>query len=62
MMPKDEDKEQNSIAKKALKEEIVVMAVLNQADKRRYENLQISLKNSYFLGESNYPDTIPDVL
>ena len=38
------------------------MTVLKQADKSRYGNLQISLKNSYFLGKHNYPDTIPDVL
>ena len=38
------------------------MAVLNRPDKRRYGNLQISLINSYLLGENNYPDTIPDVL
>ena len=38
------------------------MAVLKRADKSRYGNLQISLKNSYLLGKNNYPDTIPDVL
>ena len=37
-----------TIANKALKEEIVAMAVLKQTDKRRYGNLQISLKNSFF--------------
>ena len=36
--------------------------VLSRADKRRYGNLQISLKNSYLLGGDNYPDTIPYVL
>ena len=48
--------------KKALKEKIFTMAVLNQAEKRRYGNLYISLKISYFRGKNNHPDTIPDVL
>ena len=38
------------------------MAVLKRSDKRRYGNLEISLKKSYFLGKNNYQDTIPDVL
>ena len=44
-MPEEEVKETNSIAKKALKEKIVAMAVIKQVYKRRYGNLQISLKN-----------------
>ena len=44
--PLDEDKIQEikSNVKKALKEEILVITVLKRADKRRYGNLQISLK------------------
>ena len=61
-MTEEEVKAKNSTEKKALKEEIVAMAVLKQADKRRYGNLQISLKNSYLMGKNNYTDTIPDVL
>ena len=38
-MPEDEVKEQKAISKKALKEEIFAMAVLNRPDKRRYGNL-----------------------
>ena len=61
-IPEDEVKEQKSTSKKALKEEIAAMAVLKQSDKRRYGNLQISLKHSYFLEKNIYPDTILDVL
>ena len=61
-MPEDRIKEKKSIAKKYMKEEIVSMAVLKRADKRRYGNLQISLKNSYLLGINSCIDTIPDTL
>ena len=61
-MPEDKVKEQKAIAKKDLKEGIVAMTVLKRADKGRYGNLQISLKNAYLLGGNNYPDTIPDLL
>ena len=47
-MPEDEVREQKSIAKKSLKEEIVAMTVLKRADKRRYGNLHIILKNHIF--------------
>ena len=43
-MPEDEVREQKAIAKRYLKEEIATMAVLKRADKRRYGNLQISLR------------------
>ena len=36
-MPKDKVKEQKATSKKALKEEIVTMAVLKRADKSRYK-------------------------
>ena len=61
-MPDNEVKGKKAIAKEELKEEIVAMAVMNRADKRRYGNLQISLKILYLLGGDIYPDTIPDVL
>ena len=62
LMTDDKIKEQKAIAKKDLKKKIIAMAVLKRADKRRYGNLHISLKNSYLLRKNNYPDTIPDVL
>jgi len=61
-MPEDQVKEHTAIAKKALKEEIVAMAVLKRADRKRYGNLQTGLKNSYLLGKNDYPTNIPDVL
>ena len=61
-MPDDEFKEQNYIAKQALREEIAAIAALKRADRRMYGNLQISLKFSYLIGKNNYPDTMPDVL
>ena len=61
-MPEAQVKEHTTIAKKALKEEIVAMAVLKRADRKRYGNLQTGLKNSYLLGKNDYPTNIPDVL
>ena len=61
-IPDNEIREQKAISKKAFMEEIVAMAVMKQAEKRRYGNLQISLKILYLLGKNNYPDNIPDVL
>jgi hypothetical protein len=61
-MPEAQVKEHTAIAKKALKEEIVAMAVLKRADRKRYGNLQTGLKNSYLLGKNDYPTNIPDVL
>ena len=42
-MPEYEVKEQRAIANKDLKEEIVAMEVLKQADKMRYGNIHIGL-------------------
>jgi len=39
VIPADQVKEQTAIAKKALKEEIVAMALLKRADRKRYGNL-----------------------
>jgi hypothetical protein len=47
VMSEDQVKEQKAILKKTLKEDIVAMVVLKRADKKRYGNLQTSLKNSY---------------
>ena len=54
-IPDNEVKEKKAIAKEELKEEIVAMAVMKRADKRRYGNLQISLKFLYLLGGNIYP-------
>jgi hypothetical protein len=62
VMSEDQVKEQRAILKRALKEEIVAMVVLKRADKKRYGNLQTSLKNSYLLGKDEYPTNIPDML
>jgi len=62
VMPADQVKEHTAIAKKALKEEIVAMSVLKRADRKRYGNLQTSLKNSYLLGKNDYLTNIPEVL
>ena len=47
----DEFKEKNVIAKNDLKEEILGIAVLKREEKRRYGNLQISLKTHIFSGK-----------
>jgi len=61
-MPEAQVKEHTAIKKKALKEEIVAMAVLKRADRKRYRNLQTGLNNSYLLGKNDYPTNIPDIL
>ena len=58
----NEKNELKTIAKKSLKEQILAMAILKRADKRRYGNLKIGLKNDYLLGKNNYPTTIADLL
>jgi hypothetical protein len=58
----DETQEIKSNVKKALKEQILAMTILKRADKRRYGNLQIGLKNDYLLGKNDYPVTISDLL
>ena len=50
-MPEDEFKVKKSMANKALKEEIIAIAVLKRTDKRRYGNLHISLKIHICWGE-----------
>ena len=45
----EEEKEIKSMVTKALKEEILAMAMMKRADKKRFGNLQISLKNSYLV-------------
>ena len=57
-----EKDELKTIEKKSLKEQILAMTILKRADKRRYGNLQIQLKNDYLLGKNDYPTTIADLL
>ena len=47
-IPDDEVKEPKDVTKKALKEETEAMVLLKRSDKRRYENLQISLLKIIF--------------
>ena len=50
------------VEKRELKECIMTMTVLKRAGKKRFDNLQISLKNKYLLGMDEYPTTIGDLL
>ena len=61
-MSDNEIKGLKTITKRALREDIISMAVLKCANKKQYGNIQISLKNTYLLGSNDYPNTIPDVL
>ena len=56
------EKESEKVEKRKLKECIIVIVVLKRANKRRFGNLQISLKNKYLLGINKYPTTIRDLL
>ena len=38
------------------------MLMLKRADKKRYGNLLIGLKNSYLLGKDDYPTTVGGVI
>ena len=58
----DELTELKKIETEKLKEEIVAMSLIKRADKKRFGNLQIQLKNSFLLGSNEYPTTVPDVL
>ena len=56
------EKESEEIEKRKLKKRIMVIAVLKRADKKRFGNLQIGLKNKYLLGIDEYPISIGDLL
>ena len=58
----DELLELKKIETEKLKEEIVAMSLIKRADKKRFGNLQIQLKNSFLLGSNEYPTTVTDVL
>jgi hypothetical protein len=61
-MTDEEQKEQVRLIKKELREEIVATAILKRADKKRYGNLLIHMKNNYLMGNNLYPNTVADVL
>ena len=59
--PSDEA-EINVLVKKALKEEILAMAIIKRANPAKYGPLQKNLRNSYLLGNNAYPTNVADVL
>ena len=61
-MDSDTEKETEQVETRRLKERIVAMAVLKRADKKRFGNLQIGLKNKYLLGQDDYPTNVGDLL
>jgi hypothetical protein len=61
-MPDEILLEQKRIIKKQLREEIITTAIIKRADKKRYGNLQIQMKNSYLMGNTVYPKSVADVL
>ena len=56
-----EEKETEAVETRKLKERIIAMTVLKRADKKRFGNLQISLKNKYLLGRDEYPNNIGEI-
>ena len=58
----DELKESKKMLKAAAKEQIVAMAIIKQADKKRFGDLQTELKNSYVKKRNEYPTTVADAL
>ena len=61
-MDTDTEKEMEVVEKRKLKERIMTMTVLKRADKKRFGNLQIGLKNKYLLGIDEYPTSIGNLL
>ena len=58
----DQDKEQwKTKITKELDEEVETFALLKRADKKRFGNLQIKLKNAYLLGRNEYPKTVQEL-
>ena len=57
--PKNDMKAQ---VKRELKDAILSMALVKRADKKQFGGLQTSLKNSFLLGNNEYPTTVGDVL
>ena len=61
-MTKDEKAAVKAHLSRAIKEQILLMVILHQADKRRYGNLQNNLANSYLVGRDEYPKTVGETL
>lgn len=61
-MPDEVIQEQFRIIKKRLQEEIVATAIMKRADKKRYGNLQIQMKNNFLMGNDMYPTSVADVI
>ena len=57
---KEKEQERERIVT-ALEEEIETFAILKRADKKRFGNLQIKLKNAYLLGRNEYPTTVQEL-
>jgi len=49
-------------ARRSIKEEITVMAILKRTVKKRYGNLMNELTNAYLVGRNEFLTTIPDLL
>lgn len=62
IMADDMIEEQTKMLKKQLHEEIIATAIIKRADKRRYGNLQIQMKNNFLMGNNMYPINVADVL
>ena len=61
-MSADQLIETTSRVRKALKEELISLVILQRSDKNRYGSLQKSLANSFLIGRDEYPKTIGAVL
>lgn len=61
-LTQEERDKQVRLTKKKLREEIMATAILKRADKRRYGNLLIHMKNNFLMGNNLYPSTVADVL
>ena len=48
--------------RKEIEGKILAMAIMKRADKKRFGNLQIKLKNDYLLGNNGYPTEVVNVL
>jgi len=59
---KEEETETEKLIRKRLDEEILAMAIMKRADKKRYGPLLKKLSNEYLLGNNNYPNNVADVL
>jgi hypothetical protein len=54
------EREANVVDKAAAREQSIAVAFLNKVDKTRYGRMLEDLKNSYLLGQNNYPTNLTD--